>query len=354
MSLSGYEAGRIEFTALIDNWRKWLDQSLAFERSLAALEQAFADLEQLVGVRIGRARRSPPSRPEDGGREAMRGRGRIVLPLACSPPLARPAFTTSSGGCRRRRPAPAASVWYTCGMHPEVVQDHPGECPKCGMRLRPVSADRAAALGLGSGAPAPSPTPRASDRVLYWKSTMLPGEVHEGPGKDSMGMDLVPVYEDEVAAGGTIRIDPVIEQDMGIRVDTVTRGPLRHTVRTVGYVDYDETSLAAVTTKVDGWVEKLYVDRTGAQVHGGDAAVRALCARALLRPGGVPGGTAQPPADATCPRCRAPALDSRALIEAARTRLEYFDVSPEQIAELERRVKAAQDPRPSARPSPAS
>jgi outer membrane protein, heavy metal efflux system len=55
VSLSGYEAGRIEFTALIDNWRTWLDQSLAYERSLAALEQAFADLEQLVGVRIGRS-----------------------------------------------------------------------------------------------------------------------------------------------------------------------------------------------------------------------------------------------------------------------------------------------------------
>jgi cobalt-zinc-cadmium efflux system outer membrane protein len=55
VSLSDYEAGRLEFTAVIDNWRKWLDHSLAYERSLAALEQAFADLEQLVGVRIGRS-----------------------------------------------------------------------------------------------------------------------------------------------------------------------------------------------------------------------------------------------------------------------------------------------------------
>ena len=57
---------------------------------------------------------------------------------------------------------------------------------------------------------------------------------------------------------------------MGIRTATVTRGPLRRTIRTVGVVDYDETSLADVTTKFKGWVEKLYVNATGQLVMRGD------------------------------------------------------------------------------------
>jgi cobalt-zinc-cadmium efflux system outer membrane protein len=54
VSVSSYQTGKIEFTALIDNWRKWLDFSLAYHRALAALEQEFADLQQLLGVRVPR------------------------------------------------------------------------------------------------------------------------------------------------------------------------------------------------------------------------------------------------------------------------------------------------------------
>ena len=57
---------------------------------------------------------------------------------------------------------------------------------------------------------------------------------------------------------------------MGIRTAEVTRGPLRRLIRTVANVDYDETALADVTTKYKGWIEKLYVDATGALVNPGD------------------------------------------------------------------------------------
>src|SRR5262245_64029751 len=63
-------------------------------------------------------------------------------------------------------PPPGAKVEYTCPMHPEVVQDHPGSCPKCGMALEPrtVSAEegpnpeladmtRRLAVGLALGVP---------------------------------------------------------------------------------------------------------------------------------------------------------------------------------------------------------
>ncbi len=229
----------------------------------------------------------------------------------------------------------ARATWYTCGMHPEVVQDQPGNCPKCGMRLQPMAHDRAVAMGLAPASAADS-TPAAGGRtVVFWKSSMIPGEIHPGPGKDSMGMDLVPVYADEAGDAGLIRIDPVTEQDMGVRVAPVTRGPLVESVRTVGIVDYDETSLAAVALKVDGWVEKLYVDKTGAQVHEGDALFELyspalfsaqqeyLAARRNLQRKDV----------AAVPSAR---LDSEALVRDARTRLEYFDISDAQIREIER------------------
>jgi Cu(I)/Ag(I) efflux system membrane fusion protein len=232
----------------------------------------------------------------------------------------------------------AAKTWYTCGMHPEVVQDHPGNCPKCGMKLQPMTADRTAAMGLAhasASAPAAAQGTAPKDRkVLYWKSSMSPGEIHDTAGKDSMGMDLIPVYEGEAAAG-TIQIDPVVEQDMGVRVDTVKRGPLARTVRTVGFVDYDETTLTVVSTKVDGWVEKLYVNQRGAQVHAGEplfelyspalfsAQEEYLAALRNLQKKDVP----------LIPRSHG---DSQVLVRDARTRLEYFDISPAQIAELER------------------
>ena len=76
VSTSAYQAGTLEFTALIDNWRKWLDFSLAYHRALAELEQRFADLQQLIGVpRAARradlepARAAAPDRIDEGSDE---------------------------------------------------------------------------------------------------------------------------------------------------------------------------------------------------------------------------------------------------------------------------------------------
>lgn len=230
----------------------------------------------------------------------------------------------------------AAKTWYTCGMHPEVVQDHPGDCPKCGMKLQPMSPDRAIAMGLTKPENAPPAT--GERKVQYWKSSMIPGEIHQEPGKDSMGMDLIPVYADEAASAGSIRIDPVTEQNMGIRVDTVVRGPLSKTVRTVGFVDYDETTMTTVTTKVDGWVEKLYVDQTGAQVHAGDPLFE-LYSPALFSAQEEYLATLRNVQKADVPGVPRSRIDSTSLVRDARTRLEFFDISRDQIAELERTRK---------------
>jgi multidrug efflux pump subunit AcrA (membrane-fusion protein) len=105
--------------------------------------------------------------------------------------------------------------------------------------------------------------------VKYYKSTMLAGEVRQSPGKDSMGMDMVAVYDSDDDSS-TIQVDGMTIQKMGVRTAEVTKGPLRHTIRTVGAVDFNETALADVTTKFRGWIEKLYVDATGKQVHKGE------------------------------------------------------------------------------------
>ena len=88
-------------------------------------------------------------------------------------------------------------------------------------------------------------------------------------------MKLTPIRKQDASAGtaeasSAIAIDPSTIQTMGIRTAEVTRGPLRRLIRTVANVDYDETALADVTTKYKGWIEKLYVDATGALVNPGD------------------------------------------------------------------------------------
>ena len=140
---------------------------------------------------------------------------------------------------------------YTCGMHPQVIQDHPGNCPICGMKLTAIRKQAGAASTSASGS--------GERKIKYYKSTMNPGEVKPEPGKDSMGMDMVAVYEDEAAAGesSAIAVDPATTQSMGIRTATVARGPLRREIRTVGVIEYDETALADITTKFKGWIEKL-------------------------------------------------------------------------------------------------
>ncbi len=147
---------------------------------------------------------------------------------------------------------------YTCGMHPWIIQDHPGNCPICGMKLEPVHKTAGTDAAAGG------------HKILYYKSTMKPGETSPTPAKDSMGMDMVPVYGDAAATSSAIAIDPATIQMMNIQTTEITRGPLRRTIRTVGTIDYNETALADVTTKFKGWIEKLDVDATGQLVHRGE------------------------------------------------------------------------------------
>lgn len=113
------------------------------------------------------------------------------------------------------------------------------------------------------------PSPNAGRQVLYWTSPMDSDFRSDKTGKDEMGMDLVPVYAGQQAPRGPTVIDPVLSEHEYATV-TVEKGPLVRTIRAVGTIAYAEPLIGDVTLKIDGWLEKLYVDYEGQPVHRGD------------------------------------------------------------------------------------
>jgi len=111
---------------------------------------------------------------------------------------------------------------------------------------------------------------KSERKVKYWRAPMDPNYIRFEPGKSPMGMDLVPVYEDEAGGGeGMVKIDPVVVQDIGVRTALVRRGPISHDVRTIGQVEVAEDELSVVDLRFGGWVDHLYVDTTGEAVRRG-------------------------------------------------------------------------------------
>ncbi|HKI50096.1 MAG TPA: efflux RND transporter periplasmic adaptor subunit [Desulfobacteria bacterium] len=162
-------------------------------------------------------------------------------------------------------------------------------------------------------------------KVLYWRAPMNPTEIYDKPGKSAMGMDLVPVYAGETSRPGEVRIDPVIQQDMGVRMGRVKKGPLIHVVRTYGIVTPDETLTAQINLKTSGWIEKIYVDFTGKHVKKGDPLFE------LYSPELV---AAQEGYLAALKTSGKPGTGNDRLLDSARNRLRYFDVPEEFIERL--------------------
>ncbi len=110
-----------------------------------------------------------------------------------------------------------------------------------------------------------------SDReVLYWVAPMDPNYRRDEPGKSPMGMELVPVYADEIdGQPGVVAIDATIVNNLGVRTAKAQRGELSQRIETVGYVSYDEDTVQHVHTRVDGWIEKLETKATGDAVERG-------------------------------------------------------------------------------------
>jgi Cu(I)/Ag(I) efflux system membrane fusion protein/cobalt-zinc-cadmium efflux system membrane fusion protein len=148
-------------------------------------------------------------------------------------------------------------------MHPQVIQDQPGTCPICGMRLVPVKGTQTSEQILEK--------PEGKRKIKYWRAPMDPTYVSDKPGKSPMGMDLIPVYEGEEdeLAPGTIKIDPVFVQNIGVQSEELKRSDIPFTIRTVGNLTYNDAQIAWVNTKYEGWVEKVYVNYVGEPVKKG-------------------------------------------------------------------------------------
>ena len=224
---------------------------------------------------------------------------------------------------------PEPELW-TCGMHPHVIQDEPGQCPICHMDLVAVRDE--------------APAARDERQVLFYRHPTDPNVTSPAPAKDSLGVDYLPVYDEPSGPPGgadgapvAVRIDPAVVQNMNVRTEPAARRDLQHDIRTVGSLEYDQQRMVTVTTKYAGWVEKVYVNYIGEPVRRGQPLFEIYSPELLQtvqellsalefarRMGRAPEGS----------RRRA-----EALVEATRRRLAYWDISAEQIAELERTGK---------------
>lgn len=218
---------------------------------------------------------------------------------------------------------------YTCGMHPMIIVDDPGLCPICHMELTPMKTETG-----GSSASS------AERQVKYWQAPMDPTYISDEPGKSPMGMDLIPIYEDQATGGSMISIDPTTIQNMGVRTAGVVRGDISRLVRTVGLIGYEEPKQYVVNAKIAGWIEKLYVAETGQQVKKGQKLLEIYSPELV---------TAQQELllardnynslkDSRFPQI---ADSARRLLESSRKRLQLWDVSEWQIKQLEKSGKTS-------------
>lgn len=118
-------------------------------------------------------------------------------------------------------------------------------------------------------------TPPQDKEPLYWVAPMDPNFRRDAPGKSPMGMDLVPVFEkpqsdDATDPPGTVKISPVISNNLGVRTTNVTRTPLETEINTVGYVQFNEHNLVHVHPRVEGWIEQLFIKADGERVTEGE------------------------------------------------------------------------------------
>jgi RND family efflux transporter MFP subunit len=205
-------------------------------------------------------------------------------------------------------------------------------------------------LGYFAGARRSAPPPgglsgpaggKAERKIAFYRSPMDPSIHSDRPTQDSMGMDFVPVYTDEVEAPASAvegRASVLIPADrrqlLGVRSEPLIRAPLSRAIRTVGLIVPDERLLHHVHTKYDGFIEHVYVDFIGKYVTKGDPLLSIyspdlyatqqeyLLARKAVRE------LAGNESDAS--------VRSKALVDAVRQRLLLWDIRPEEIATLEK------------------
>jgi len=101
---------------------------------------------------------------------------------------------------------------------------------------------------------------------LFYRNPMNPEITSPVPAQDQMGMDYIPVYAESGAQSGpvgTVQIDPVTVQNIGVRSVPAERRTLARTIHALGRVEFDEQRITRLHPKIEGWIEELYVETTG-------------------------------------------------------------------------------------------
>jgi Cu(I)/Ag(I) efflux system membrane fusion protein len=115
---------------------------------------------------------------------------------------------------------------------------------------------------------------QAGRKILYYRNPMGLPDTSPVPKKDSMGMDYIPVYADEQDDPGTVKVSLDKIQRIGVRTEKAEARDISHSVRGVGTVQHDESLLTIVTVRSDGYIERLFVNKTGEHVEKGEPLFR--------------------------------------------------------------------------------
>jgi Cu(I)/Ag(I) efflux system membrane fusion protein len=174
-------------------------------------------------------------------------------------------------------------------------------------------------------------SPPPERKILYWVDPMHPTYKSDKPGTaPDCGMELVPVYEGDAPIGKSnvrgyapVSVTPQRQQLIGVKTAVAETRAMGRSLRAVGRVAVDETRLHTITTKFEGYIEKLYVNFTGKPVRAGQPLFTVYSPDLLA--------TQQEYLLAL----RA-AKQSPQLLEATRQRLRLWDISDAEIKALER------------------
>jgi Cu(I)/Ag(I) efflux system membrane fusion protein len=169
---------------------------------------------------------------------------------------------------------------------------------------------------------------------FFWAHTRMGNEKADMKGMGDMqgmaGMNMTP---------GTAMVSPAMQQLIGVRIATVESKTLGKTIRTVGTVAYDESRVTHVHSKVDGWVDKLFVNTTGALVSKGQPLFTIYSPDLVATQGEylLAKKHHESLAASSIPEVK---TGASALVAASKTRLGLWDISEEQLRDLEKRGEA--------------
>ena len=252
------------------------------------------------------------------------------------------AIASGTAGKAASTPSERKVLYWYDAMNSKNHYDKSGKAPD-GMDLVPKYADESN-TSAGSGGMANMPAMEKSTspgerKVLYYYDAMNPTFQSPKPGTATDGMPLVPRYADEEEATanmpvGTVKLSQGKQQLIGVQTATVQRESLFRTVRAVAQLTADETKLAHVHLKVNGWIEQVYVDYVGKLVKKGDPLftlyspdlVATEQEYLIARRGKQYLGDSSFP-DAS--------QGAAALLDSTRERLRLWDISDQQIKELD-------------------